>query len=236
MLHRTIALFLLAPLVLEAQSGGQAAAVPQITTAATAEVQLKPDRATLSFTVESRGATAARAGSETARRQRAVLDTIHALGVNADQMTTASLQISPEFAYDAKPPRFIGYVARNTVRVEVREIEMIGSLIDGALAKEATGIGSLSFISSKSDEARRQALELAVTKAKGEAESMARAAGGTLGPLIELVAQQSYVRPVAIDMASSAAMSARAVDQTPVAPGQMTVSAAITGRWVFIAR
>jgi uncharacterized protein YggE len=236
MLHRAIALFLLAPFVLEAQSGSQASAVPQITTAATAEVQLKPDRATLSFTVESRGATAARAGSETARRQRAVLDTLHALGVNTDQMTTASLQISPEFAYDAKPPRLLGYVARNTVRVEVREIEMIGSLIDGALAKEATGIGSLSFNSSKSDEARRQALELAVTKAKGEAESMARAAGGTLGSLIELVAQQSYVRPVAIDMASSAAMSPRAVDQTPVALGQMTVSAAITGRWVFIAR
>ena len=236
MLHRAIALFLLAPLVLEAQSGGQAPALPQITTAATAEVQLKPDRARLTFSVESRGATAARAGSETARRQRAILDTLHALGMSADQMTTASLQISPEFAYDARPPRLIGYVARNTVRVEVREIEIIGSLIDGALAKEATGIGSLSFNSSKSDEARRQALELAVTRAKGEAESMARAAGGTLGPLIELAAQQSYARPVAIDMASSAAMSARATDQTPVAPGQMTVSAVVTGRWVFIAR
>jgi hypothetical protein len=236
MLHRAIALFLLAPLVLEAQSGGQAPAAPQITTAATAEVQLKPDRATLTFSVESRGATAAHAGSETARRQRAILDTLHALGVSADQMTTASLQISPEFAYDAKPPRLIGYVARNTVRVEVREIEMIGPLIDRALAKEATGIGSLSFNSSKSDEARRQALELAVTRAKGEAESMARAAGGTLGPLIELAAQQSYARPVAIDMASSAVVSARATDQTPVAPGQMTVSAVVTGRWVFIAR
>ena len=236
MLHRAIALFLLAPLGATAQSGGQAPATPQITTSATAEAQLKPDRATLSFSVESRGTTAAIAGAETARRQRAVLDTLRALGVGADQMTTASIQINPEFAYEAKLPRLTGYVARNMVRVEVRDIEKIGSLIDGALAKEATGIGALSFSSSRSDEARRQALELAVAKVKGEADAMAKAAGGILGPLIELGAQPSYVQPVAVDMAGSAAMSLRAASPTPIATGMMTVSATVSGRWVFTAR
>ena len=122
MQYRAIAFALLAPLALSAQAGAPTVTAPQLTTSATAEVQLKPDRATLSFSVESRGATAAKAGAETARRQRAVLDTLHAIGIAADQMTTASIQISPEFAYDARPPRLTGYVARNTVRVEVRDV------------------------------------------------------------------------------------------------------------------
>lgn len=235
MLHRAIAFTLLLPLALRAQAGAPVAA-PQIATSATAEVQLKPDRATLSFSVESRGPTAAAAGAETARRQRAVLDTLRALGIAQDQMTTANIQISPEFAYDAKAPRLTGYVARNTVRVELREIGGIGALIDGALAKEATGIGSLSFNSSKAEDARRQALELAVARARGEAESMAKAAGGILGPLIDLSAQPSYQRPLAVEMAGARAMSASAIDQTPVAPGQIIVSATVSGRWVFTPR
>ncbi len=235
MRHQAIVFTLFLPLALGAQAGVPAAA-PQIATSATAEVQLKPDRATLSFSVESRGPTAATAGAETARRQRAVLDTLRALGIAQDQMTTANIQISPEFAYDAKAPRLTGYVARNTVRVELRDIGMIGALIDGALAKEATGIGSLAFNSSKAEDARRQALELAVARARGEAESMAKAAGGTLGPLIDLSAQPSYQRPLAVEMAGAGAMSARAVDQTPVAPGQIIVSATVSGRWVFTAR
>jgi uncharacterized protein YggE len=233
MRHRALAFLLLLPVVARSQS---IPAVPQVTTSATAEVQLKPDRATLSFSVESRGATAAKAGAETARRQRAVFDTLRALGVAADQMATASIEISPEYAYNVRPPTLTGYIARNTVRVEVRDIDRLGALIDGALAKEASGIGSLSFNSSKADEARRQALELAVSKAKGEAESMARAAGGTLGQMMELSALPSYNRPIAVDMASAKSMAVRGADATPVAPGEITVSATVTGRWVFSAK
>jgi uncharacterized protein len=230
-------LLLTAPLTARAQvAPGPATAGPQIVTSATAEVELKPDRATLVFTVESRGATAANAGAETARKQRAVLDTLRVLGIAADQMSTASIEIHPEFVYpgESKPPRVSGYVARNTLRVEIRTIEQTGALIDAALAKEATGIGSLQFSSSKQDEARRMALENAVAKARAEAEAMAKAAGGALGSLIELSALPSYERPVALEM--GAMRSSPAVQQaTPVAPGQIKISATVSGRWGYLA-
>lgn len=228
-----IGLFLFLPCVAATQA---APAVPQVTTSATAEVQLKPDRASLTFSVESRGATAAKAGAETARRQRAVFDTLRALGIAGDQVTTASIEINPEYAYNVRPPTLTGYIARNSVRVEVRDIEKIGLLIDAALAKEASGIGSLLFNSSKADEARRQALELAVSKAKGEAESMARAAGGALGAMMEMSALPSYTRPVAVDMSTARSMAVRGAESTPVSPGEITISATVTGRWIFTAK
>jgi uncharacterized protein YggE len=226
------------PMALSAQANGPTTGAPQLFTTATAEVELKPDRATLVFTVESRGATAAKAGSETARKARAVIDTLRSLGVAADQLTTASVEINPEYVYPGQnqPPRVSGYVARNSVRVEILRLEQAGALIDGGLAKESTGIGSLTFASSKSDEARRQAIELAVLKAKSEAESMAKAAGGTLGGLIELSAQPSYQRPIAQPMALKAMSASRGSDEMPISPGQLTVSATVTGRWGYTPR
>ena len=220
---------------LQAQS--PAPNVPQIVTSASAEVDLKPDRAALSFTVESRGGTAARAGAETARKQRAVLDTLRAMGISADQMTTTSIDISPEYVYPGQnqPPRVSGYVARNSVRIDVLKIDQTGSLIDAGLAKEATGVGSLDFSSSKEAEARRQALELAVGKAKAEAESMARAAGVNIGTLIELVAQPQFVQPI-YNRAFRSAMASPSADATPVSPGQLKISATVSGRWSFTSR
>ena len=220
---------------LQAQSPAQN--VPQIVTSASAEVDLKPDRAALSFTVESRGGTAARAGAETARKQRAVFDTLRAIGISADQMTTTSIDINPEYVYPGQnqPPRVSGYVARNSVRIDVLKIDQTGSLIDAGLSKEATGVGSLTFSSSKEAEARRQALELAVGKAKAEAEAMARAAGVTLGALIELTAQPQFVQPI-YNMTFRAAMAPPPGDATPVSPGQLKISATVNGRWSFTPR
>jgi hypothetical protein len=225
------------PTVIFAQSGAATAGMPQILTSATAEIELKPDRATVVFTVESRGATAAKAGAETARKARAVLDTLRDLGIAAEQMTTARVEISPEYVYPGQnqPPRVSGYVARNSVVVQILQLDQTGVVIDAALAKESSGIGSLTFASSKADQARRQSIESAVLKAKAEAESMAKAAGGTLGGLIELTAQPSYQRPVAQPMALKA-MSARGAEEMPISPGQLTISATVSGRWGYIPR
>ncbi|MBI1808359.1 MAG: SIMPL domain-containing protein [Gemmatimonadetes bacterium] len=212
------------------------AVTPVIITSASADVELKPDRATLVLTVESRAPTAARAGSETARKQRAVLDTLRGLRVADEQVMTARLEVTPEYSYPGRgePPKLTGYVSRSSVRVTVLNIEQTGTLIDAALSKEASGVGSLQFGSSKADEARLKALELAVAKAKAEASTMARAAGGALGAMLELssnAAQPMFQAP------SLMAMSARVADagvvQTPVSEGLLKISAFVNARWAF---
>lgn len=234
---RSLALVLL-PAFLAAQDSQPSVRSPQLVTSATADVALKPDRATLMLTVESRGTTAAKAGAESSRKQRGVIDTLRALGIAADQMQTASLQINPEYVYpgENKPPRVSGYVARSSIRVEVLKIDLVGSLIDAALSTEATGIGSLSFKSSQEELARRQALELAVAKARADADAMAKAAGGTIGALIELQAQQSYDRPMPMAFAAESSAMRVKSGPTPVEAGEIKISATVNGRWGFIQR
>ena len=109
----------------------------------------------------------------------------------------------------------------------------MGKVIDAVLAAGATNLGGLSLFASNTDAARREALQKAVAKARADAEVTAAAAGGSLGPLIELSTQGiSGPQPIyraARDMAVSA-MAA----PTPVEAGEMTVQAVVTVRWQFV--
>lgn len=213
--------------------GGLGAMLPgQISASGVGEATITPDRAIIYLGVQSRAATAAAAAADNARRQRAVLDTLRALGLGSDQLMTANYNVMPEMQREPtdREPRVIGYVVSNTVRAEVRKLTDVSRVIDAGLAKGANEISSLQFYASNSDEARRAALSQAVAKAKADADAMAKAAGGSLGALLELSNGDASPRPMFEVGMRATAMS---VAPTPIEPGQQTVRATVTGRWLF---
>src|ERR1700733_13285388 len=97
-----------------------------ISTSATGEVRYIPDRATISMGVQTRALTAAKASADNAVKQRAVIDAIKAMGIAADQISTENFSLNAEQVYNPpadKAPRITGYVATNTVRVEVKKVD-----------------------------------------------------------------------------------------------------------------
>ena len=211
--------------------------IPQIVTSASAEVRVTPDRASISIGVQTRAATAADATAQNSRKQRAIIDAIRSKGIPAEQIGTSGFNVVPETQYDRegqRAPRTTSYLVMNVVNVEVRRIDLVGPVIDAALAAGANQINSLSFSVAAPDSARRSALAQAVAKARADAEVMARAAGGSLGELIELSETDAYMpppRPVIM-----ARMEASQVDAVPIEPGQETVRATVHARWRFISR
>ncbi len=208
--------------------------VPHVATSAVGEVRIVPDRATIFIGVESRAVTAASASTANARQMRAVMDALRALGITPAQMSTSEYSVYPEQVFEPdkgdRTPRIVGYVVRNTLRVEVRKIDQIGTLLDAALSKGANAINSLQFTSSQADSARREALASAVSRAEADAKAIARAGGSCLGEVIELTTQDGY-RPLYQEksMARGAAQ-----DATPVAPGELTVTVQVSGRWKLL--
>lgn len=207
--------------------------VPQVVTVGRGDVDIKPDRAQVLFSVETRASTAATAAAENSRRQRAVLDTLQQLGVAPDQLQTAYLQVTPEMVYPGQglPPKVSGYLARNSVRVEVLKLDQTGILVDAGLAKGSTGIGGLQFYSSKEAESRREALSKAVIAARLDAEVMAKAAGYRLGELLEIIGNQQPSSPVSFGMELRSARASIDTGPTPVNPGEIKISQTVTVRW-----
>ncbi|MGH7623372.1 MAG: SIMPL domain-containing protein [Gemmatimonadaceae bacterium] len=218
---------------LAAQTPTSPPSAPQsvIQTTGRAEARIAPDRATITIGVESRGATAAAAGADNAKKQRAILDTLRSLGLTSDLLSTQNYSVSPEMQYpQGGQPRVTGYTVSNVVRVEVHRLEDVPRIIDATLAKGANQIASLQFYSSKADSVRRVALAQAVANARADAEVLARAAGGSLGALLELSTEPNEVRPITVPIAM-ARMAAPA--PTPIEPGEATISAFVSARWAL---
>ena len=209
---------------------------PQISVIGHGEVKLTPDRANVQISVQSRATTAAAAAADNAKKQAAVIASIKALGIGDDQISTSNFNVSPEQKYEPnKPPTITGYVVTNTVIVEVQKVSQVGAVLDAALGHGANLISGLSFYSSNTQAARRSAIAAAVANARGDAEAAAKAAGGSLGTLLE-IGLGSYSPPVPRPvMMMRGAVSADAMQtETPISPGQETLSVDVSARWRFI--
>ena len=221
-----------------AQDQPQRPQVPQIVTTASSEVRVSPDKATISIGVQTRATTAAAAASQNAQKQRAVIDAIKAKGVAAEQISTTGFNVIPETVYDRDgraAPQTRSYLVMNTVNVDLRRVDLAGAVIDAALAAGANQINALQFGLQNADSARRVALTGAVTKARADADAIARAAGGTLGTLLEVQATD-YQESPPIPMRRMAANEVMAAQATPVEPGLETVRATVVVRWQFVPR
>ena len=236
---------LVIPARISAQTGQSPPAPqpPYIAASAVGESRVTPDRAIVQVTVDSRAETAAGAGADNRVRQDRVISAVKAAGVASPQIRTIGYRVTPEYAQPerGKAPRVTGYHANNTIQVEVRSVENIGSVIDAALGAGATNIGSVGLYSSNTDSARREAVRVAVAKARGEAESAATAAGGTLGSMLELTIDPGSVpRPLMQQvMVTGTAMTmggdmAAVPAYTPVEPGESLVLAMVRTRWQFV--
>jgi uncharacterized protein YggE len=227
----------LAPALFAQSAPSPAPPVPQIHVSAAEEVEISPDRAMVSLAVESRAKTAAAAGAENARIQTAVLDTLRKLGIESRHIRTQGISITPEYEYpkDGGRPTVIGYQARNSIQVELQQIAQVGTVIDAALGRGATNVGGLSFFASNTAEARREAMKKAVERVRADAEALATAAGGRLGPLLELIANADSPDPRPYNQAVMM-RAERADASTPIEAGQIRVTAQVSARFTFVPR
>jgi uncharacterized protein len=230
----TACIVILAPLSMHAQDNtAPQAGYPQITVTGHGETKISPDRATIQISVQTRAPTAAAAAAENASRQQTVLAALRALGLTNDQLSTVNYNVYPEQRYqEGKDPVIVGYNVTNTILVDVRKLNQVGPVIDAALAHGANMIASLQFYSTATDAARRSAIASAIENARADAEAAARAAHGTLGALLEL-GVGSYAPPPPRPMAMMR-MSATAAADTPINPGEETVSVDVSTRWKFV--
>jgi uncharacterized protein YggE len=78
------------------------------------------------------------------------------------------------------------YVTTETFTVRIRNFDLIGAVIDTALAAGAQTISNVNFERTETRGPYLDALDVATRQARENAEAMVRASGGQLGRLVEL--------------------------------------------------
>lgn len=201
----------------------------------TGTVQKAPDRAVIMVAVESRAATAQAAAQANATKMDAIYAALRRNGIIPPKVQTIAYALHPEYAHpdprtgERGPPRVAGYVASNNVRVQVDSITRVGAIIDVVITAGANRVENLSFELRDAESARLEALRMAVTKARAEAEVIASAAGQRLGAPLSISSSGGYnppPRPMYRMMET--AMVDAAAPPTPVEPGNLAVTATVT--------
>jgi len=208
---------------------------PAIMVSARGEVQVAPDRARVQVGVETQAKTSAAAAAENNQKQAAVLKAIRALGIPQAQIRTLNYSVMPIQRYDDKLKRVVidGYQVSNIVSVETEKLELAGQIIDAGLANGANRVAGLDFFVKDRAKAQEEALAQAVATARRQAEVAARAAGGQLGGLLEIIIND-FERPDPRPMMAMAKMEMDAAGApTEVSAGTSTVSVQVTTRWRY---
>ncbi|WP_323715610.1 SIMPL domain-containing protein [Paracoccus aminovorans] len=197
----------------------------KLTVTGEGESTAAPDLATISLGVSSRADTAAEAMRVNAEQQAKVIEALKAEGVEARDIQTSGLNLSPVIDYqDGQAPKLTGYAAQNMVTVRVRDIGGLGPVLDKLVASGANEISGIAFSREDMTEALDQARGKAIADARHRAEVMAEAAGMRLGPLLSLSEAQPGGGPRPMMMAAADAKRA----DTPVEAGELAVTAQVT--------
>ena len=125
----------------------------------------------------------------------------------------------------------IGYQVTNTLTVKVRDLDIMGSIIDGAT--EAAGdlirINRVSFTIEDTKPLQNQAREEAIADMLAKADAMARLAGAELGSLVYLTESGGGI-PAPLARFEAAAGFGFAVDQaTTILAGELDVNVSVQG-------
>lgn len=199
--------------------------------AATGTAEVEPDRVVLWFAVETVADSAGAAVAANAERMTTVRRAMEGLEIPAERIQTSGYHLQPEYAREppregAHEPRITGYRASNQLRVTVDSASRAGEVIDVAVGAGANRVSGISFESSRSEEAGREALADAVENARLRAEAIARAAGRRLGALVEVASGGGDGGPIPM-----MEMAAARGGGTPIEPGRLTVTERVTAVW-----
>jgi uncharacterized protein YggE len=178
-----ISLFVLtAPLRAEADTASRT-----ITVTGKAEIMVVPDEAVINMGVETFQRELEDAKRENDRSVSAIISVVKDAGVSTDHIKTDYLNIQPRYRETAEERVLLGYVVRQSINIDVKDLDKLEDIISAALGVGANQIQGLEFRASDLKEHKDEARAKALEASKKKAEAMAGRLGEKIGRPLSII-------------------------------------------------
>lgn len=198
-----------------------------VTVSATGSVKAAPDAATVYYSISIISGTSAIALDSVNSLQKQARAVAINNGVNASDITTTSISITPEYQYVSdKAPLLVGYRATQSTSVTSYSIPKAAAIIDGLAALSSdVQVGSIALFIADPSKFEEKARAAAVNKAKAKAASYARLLGRKLGVVQYLTESAAPATPIyaASDFAKG--------ESTVIDAGKQSITVTVEVRW-----
>ena len=194
----------------------------QISVSGTGKVYLAPDVAYVFIGVQSQAENVGDALNQNNAKAQTIAAALKELGIEDKDIQTSSFNIFPQQQYSPEG-QITGttYMVDNTVNVTVRDLSVLGKLLDAVVRAGANSINGINFDVVDKTQAISEARKLAIEDARATAQELAAAAGVTLGDLYSLNAYMNTGPVTVFDNKGGMAVEA---GQVPISAGQLMIS------------
>jgi uncharacterized protein YggE len=192
------------------------------------EAKAPPDLVTINAGVTTSAPTAAAALSANTAKMKQVFAALEKMGVPQKNIQTANFSVSPQYANSQgnEAPRLTGYQVNNQLRLRLDDVGGLGKALDALVTAGANHMNGIDFAIQEPAPLLARARADAIADARLRAETYAKAAGVTLGPILSITEGGGEGPRPMYRMAMMAAPS-----PVPVAAGEETVSADVSVVW-----
>ena len=211
-------------------------------------IKVTPDTGYISFAVVTSDKDAKIAQNDNKEIMDMVNKALKNLGIAEKDIKTTNYSIYPRYEYIRVEERdengktiynnksvLVGYEVNNSIQVTVRDLDLIGDVIDIAVENGANNSNSLSF--GLSEELKKEtyllALKLASQDAMDKAEAVAEVFGIAISKPSKVIENQGYVPgPIYRDYPSYADKADDGIS-TPISAGEMEVRASVSVEYSY---
>ena len=193
----------------------------------TSQIMIPADYVVITFEISSLKPTPEQAQIEIDNSTQAVLAFASSLDIPFSDISTTYVYLERnEIELENGDLIFKGYLASNTMSIKLTDLPIFDALVSGVLTNGVNDIYSVSFVSEKEIETRRNANLAAIKAAKEKADYLANQLGQSVGVPIEIIEKtNSYIpQPNFLEFPPESDSPGAQKPSTTIIPTPITIS------------
>jgi len=221
------------------QEGPPPPPVPAIEVTGSGLSFLAPDMATVRAGVTREARSAREALDQANKAMQSIIKSLMGSGVEKKDLQTENFSIRPRYrsgkSYSSgmqTSPAISGYTVSNTLKITIRDLKGLGSILDTVVSLGVNTGGDIRFSNSNPAPALEQARIRAMANATDKAKTLTRAAGVQLGRILSIT--ESVGRLPSPPMFAGPMQVKSGGGAVPLAAGENSYQVEVTVRWALI--
>ncbi|MEA3322713.1 MAG: SIMPL domain-containing protein [Patescibacteria group bacterium] len=149
-----------------------------------AETFVKPDTASVSFSVTKKAPTTDVAMDSVNQRMTDLVNQLKTVGVDEKDIKTTNYSVHPEYSYNDGKQVFEGYRVSQSITVVIRDLDNVSDVLATVNSAGVDNVSQLTFYVDETDEINEKLREEAIDDAKENAKKLASDLGVTLNEIV----------------------------------------------------
>jgi uncharacterized protein len=195
------------------------------------QVSAAPDMVVVTLGVETQSEEATTAFTENNQRMQSLVDILKEADIAPEDLRTQAVRLYPRYqdAPDGEGQNVLaGYTASNIIQVTVRDLDMVGSVLDAAVQAGGNRIQGIRFEVDEQSAYLDQARKAAWNDALHKAQQLADLSGSELGLVLTINESSHGAQPVL-----ERVVSAESPASVPIEAGSQTITVDLQVTWLL---